>query len=256
MAQNTQLLAIVEVGEDKRVRCQFPGCKQTIYKSIHVIAEQGELKVIGSTCVTKGAYGEIGLPAYTSGGDGKLLSDEERQMLLNNTSELVSYLKAQFELELLESEQKAAVDAAVEKSANEAAQQKIQSTTDSNSQYKGIVGQPRSSGQRNHFENPNIGRLPWTWVDPKKSILCLIMGDASGWVRVQDTKGRHHFVPFPEYDGWDEFLPKKYGEVNEWGQGYLLVNVVQALQYLRGMQPVVDVVCSSFSQAKALRQSR
>ena len=74
MADSIKLLAVLEVDKEKRVRCQFPGCKQTIYKSIHVIADRGELKVIGSTCVTKGNYGDMGAPAYTGGGNGKLLT--------------------------------------------------------------------------------------------------------------------------------------------------------------------------------------
>ena len=256
MADTIKLLAVLEVDKDKRVRCQFPGCKQTIYKSIHVIADRGELKVIGSTCVTKGNYGDMGAPAYTGGGNGKLLTQAEREMLEANTAQLVQQLKTEYEARLAQASKAAAEKAEAERAASDAAAKRKAEAFESFLSDARAAAKAVPKGPRNYFENPNEGRLPWSWVDPRRSMLCVILDDACGWLRVQDMQGCHHLVPFPEYEGWDEFLPPALGTLNEWQQGFQLRNVVQALQYLRSMRPLVDEVCSSFAHAQTLRNSR
>ena len=62
-----------------------------MYAAIHVVEENGQILVLGSTCFAKrfGSASALGLPAYSAGGgNGKPLTEDERQLLMNNTAEL------------------------------------------------------------------------------------------------------------------------------------------------------------------------
>ncbi|MHB1248913.1 MAG: hypothetical protein ACYCZL_05885, partial [Polaromonas sp.] len=45
-----QLLAIVEVPRDVRVRCQAAGCHHPVFRRIHVVREGAAVHVYGSEC--------------------------------------------------------------------------------------------------------------------------------------------------------------------------------------------------------------
>src|SRR3989338_1474078 len=95
------LLAIVSVDEDDRVRCCQPGCGKQVHRAIHVVRDGQELLVLGSTCFAK-RYGDanaLGSPSY-GGGGGRQLTDAERELLAHNTAALL----AQFEAEAQEDE--------------------------------------------------------------------------------------------------------------------------------------------------------
>jgi len=97
-----RLLAVVEVPQADRVVCQAPGCKHPVYKRIHVVQKDGKLTVLGSECFKK-LFGEASsTPSYGSG-EGRLLTPEERQLLVENTERLIS----QFETEHLAALEKA-----------------------------------------------------------------------------------------------------------------------------------------------------
>ena len=96
------LLAVVEVAQADRVVCQAPGCKHPVYKRIHVVQKDGQLTVLGSECFKK-LFGEgNSAPSYGTG-EGRLLTPEERQLLVENTARLI----AQFEAEHLAALEKA-----------------------------------------------------------------------------------------------------------------------------------------------------
>ena len=250
-----KLLAVATVDENKRVRCQHPGCKQTIYKSVHVINDEGTIKVIGSTCITKGGYGDLGEAAYTgSGGDGKTLSDEERELLANNTEELVRRLQAQYHARLLAEEQARAAAEAAEAAKREASIAKFQAIKERMAENNALLAQMRASRPVGPAVNPGSGQrsqvMPWAWADPMRSILFMELEDGTRWLRVQAKPafgGKHHLVPYPVYEGWDEILPSQYGQINASGDGYELTNLVQAIQYMRGLRPRRESVCSSFA---------
>ncbi|MEQ6436286.1 hypothetical protein V8Z74_14830 [Comamonas sp. w2-DMI] len=218
-----KLLAIVSVEESKKVRCQYPGCGHPIYRSIHVVRAGEEILLIGSTCITKDSNSyNLGEPAYTEGGSGgRLLSPEERLMLIENTAALIERLRNEFE-------QRSAIDIP-----------------------KIPPWQARYTAPNPRIKNGTIinSPSPWAWVDPARSLLLLKMPDGSVWLRVQARGGKHHLVPFPKFEGWDEILPSSYGQVNETGDGYVLADLIGAIQYMRSMKPVVDLVCSSISSA-------
>ena len=89
-----ELLAIVQVEPDRRVRCGAPDCTKTVYARIHVIREDGAIKVLGSTCFDR-LYGGGAkqTPRFTSGA-GTLLTEEERRKLLKNTEQFIHDLEA------------------------------------------------------------------------------------------------------------------------------------------------------------------
>ena len=98
MSSPARLLAIVAVLPQKRVQCMQPGCGHGVYAAIHVVEENGQILVLGSTCFAKrfGSASALGLPAYSAGGgNGKPLTEDERQLLMNNTAELMARFKAE-----------------------------------------------------------------------------------------------------------------------------------------------------------------
>lgn len=143
-----RLLAVVEVPQADRVVCQAPGCKHPVYKRIHVVQKDGELTVLGSECFKK-LFGEAGSTPSFGSGEGRLLTPEERQLLVENTERLIS----QFEAEHLAALEKARLAAerqaqiAAEKQAaaeatSRAAEQRRQLETERQSSLAIPVPQP------------------------------------------------------------------------------------------------------------------
>lgn len=95
VSQNASLLAIVEVDKAHRVVCQAPNCGHSVYRRIHVVChEDGCFGVYGSDCFQRLFLGVCGsTPSY--GGGGRLLTPEERNLLIQNTKSLIE----QFEKE-------------------------------------------------------------------------------------------------------------------------------------------------------------
>jgi hypothetical protein len=91
------LLAIYEVEWEHRIRCQAPGCVRSVHKRVHVVREAGRLMVIGSTCSSRlfGFGTGRDSPRYGSVA-GQRLTDEERQLLISNTEELMARLEEKF----------------------------------------------------------------------------------------------------------------------------------------------------------------
>ena len=103
------LLAIVEVDKADRIQCQAEGCGHSVYKRIHVVLTGLEFKVLGSQCYGRlyGHASSTGSPQYGSG-TGRLLTAEERQVLVENTAAFIDRL----ETERIELESMAALQAA------------------------------------------------------------------------------------------------------------------------------------------------
>lgn len=252
-----KLLAVVSVDHKKRVRCQHPGCKQTIYSEVHVINDGGTLKVIGSTCIKKGDYGDLGEAAFTSGaGAGKTLSDEDRELLANNTAELVRKLEEQYNARILEQEQFKEAAAAAEAAKQEAQRAKFLAIKQrlADQQPRRPAGPIVNPGSTQRSQS-----VPWPWVDPIRSMLHLKMQDGSHWLRVQarvNDGGKHHLVPFPMFDGWDEYLPPKFGHPNSTGDGYELIDLIGAISFMRSLKPIGEVVCAGFSNVLEIQAGK
>lgn len=108
---DAKLLAVVEVPRDDRVRCQSTGCNHPVFRRIHVVRENSAIRVYGSECFKKLFVGlpvASSTPQYTSS-DGRHLTDEERQLLIENTERLIQQFETEYQAELA---RKAALEAA------------------------------------------------------------------------------------------------------------------------------------------------
>lgn len=106
-----KLLAVVEVPRDDRVRCQSAGCNHPVFRRIHVVRENSNVRVYGSECFKKLFVGlpvASSMPQYTSS-DGRHLTEEERQLLIENTERLIQQFESEYQAELA---RKAALEAA------------------------------------------------------------------------------------------------------------------------------------------------
>ena len=93
-----QLLAIIEVSKERRVYCQEVNCTRAVYREVHIVEDEGQILVLGSTCYAK-RYGRASAASAKYGsGSTRTLSDSERELLLKNTQALI----AKFEQELAE----------------------------------------------------------------------------------------------------------------------------------------------------------
>lgn len=119
------LLVVVEVDRADRVQCQAEGCGHSVYKRIHVVLAGLEFKVLGSQCYER-LYGQATLtsqaPQYGTG-TSRLLTQEERLILMENTAAFIEALEA----ERVELERRAALKAAQQRK-NESARAAIQPT--------------------------------------------------------------------------------------------------------------------------------
>lgn len=92
---NAQLLAIVEVPKEQRVQCQAPGCGHGVYKRIHVVRDGERITVLGSDCFSRLYHGLMSTHPRYGSGDGRKLTDAERQLLIENTQRLIDLLEAE-----------------------------------------------------------------------------------------------------------------------------------------------------------------
>jgi len=99
---DAKLLAIVEVPSEDRVRCQSAGCNHPVFRRIHVVRENSAVRVYGSECFKKLFVGlpvASSMPQYTSS-DGRHLTEEERQLLIENTERLIQRFESEHQAEL------------------------------------------------------------------------------------------------------------------------------------------------------------
>ena len=242
------LLAIVEVDKAQRVYCAQPGCHHTVYKAIHVVRDHGELLVLGSTCFAKrfGGLSALG-PAYHGGGQGQVLTDAERALLVDNTQALLAQFAAQAEQAAQEAE--AARKLAEEDAKRQQAQRQAQAQAQAAMMQQ--LWAPRNQGPRVHWRSDQ----PWPWVKPNSSFLAIQLQDGSGWVRAQHRDGRQFIVPWPAFDGWEEALPPKVGQPDMEVGGYAVRQILEAVAYLRA-QAVQEKVTGIWREVTALLSPR
>ena len=85
-----ELLQIVEVEQENRVRCCAPNCNRSVYKKIHVVRDNGEILVLGEKCY--GLIYKIREPKQSNyfSNTSRKLSSEERTLLIENTDSLIA----------------------------------------------------------------------------------------------------------------------------------------------------------------------
>lgn len=203
-----ELLAVVEVAYAARIVCQAPGCGHSVYKRIHVVSQGGALQVLGSDCFSRLFGGGVRQRPQFGGSAGRVLTPEERNLLLNNTAQLIEQFKAEHEVEL---------------EAQRLAQQQRAVPAPSRLPVARAL-KPGLVASRNG---------PWPWMKPLASMGYFRLKDGTGWVRVLRTDEQHMLVPWPPFEGWDEAFPAHIGQVDLDCGGYVLHDVVEAVKYLR-----------------------
>ncbi|GHD04289.1 hypothetical protein GCM10007320_65060 [Pseudorhodoferax aquiterrae] len=244
---SAHLLAIVEVEQSARVRCQEPGCRHSVYKAVHVVQDGASCIALGSTCFARryGSLSALGNPTYGSG-FGRKLTDEERALLEHNTQVLLARFAAE----------KAAREEHMKERLRE---------------LKGLASQARSgNGNGSHIapgreltmtaaaQLPGMIPAkpgPWPWMKPMTSMAYFKLKDGSGWVRVQRRDGQQMLAPLPEFDGWDEALPASVGVPSIEHAAYLVSDTVRAIAYLRE-RSAHECVSGVFAEIEAAAKAK
>ena len=202
-----QLLAIVAVEKEDRVQCQQLGCGKGVYARIHVVNEDGKLTVLGSDCYSK----RFGVTSTTDfkglgGGSGQKLSDEERQLLVENTTALIAKLTEDHEREMAAARAKlAALKAAF--------QLRQQGPAVSPAPYHSEISPPDSEDAADHSRNPP----EWAKLQKKNtSLFAYGLSPGEGFVLIQSATHEGCFIaPIPgPFEGWDEALPPSLGALD------------------------------------------
>lgn len=153
-----------------------PGCGHRIYQRVHIAREEGEYLVLGADCF-KRRYGEavVLASARTRSGTGRMLSEEERALLIQNTEALI----AAFEAEDLEA--------------------------------SGGAKRDRTPARQQAAAADDIS--PWRWRAPG-STLIYYERDRRSWILVQHVDDSLKLVPWPALAGWQDSVPPAMVRLN------------------------------------------
>ena len=220
---NARLRAIVAVDAKDRVRCQQPGCGHSVYAAVHVVEEDGKLMVLGSTCFAQryGSHAALGQAQY-GGGGGRKLTDEERQLLIQNTEALLAQFEAQASAD---AEASALAEAQVH--ADEALRKqqivdKLLALRAAYAERKAVI--------------PGMTALPsspWPWQMERSSVALFTAPDGAHWVRVQHKDRSQKLAPWPQFPGWESALPSGIGRADASIGAIAVDNIADAIQVLR-----------------------
>ena len=222
---NVRLRAIVAVDSQHRVQCQQPGCGHSVYAAIHVVEEEGHLLVLGSTCFAQryGSASALG-PAQYGGAGGQKLTDEERQLLIQNTVALLARFEAQ-----AVADAEAVALAKTKAEANELLQKQ---------QMVEKLQRPRALSAVPQSAIPGLAqpsRSPWPWQMEQTSVALFTAPDGAHWLRVQHKDGSQKLVPWPQFDGWEFAFPPGFGRVDSSIGAIAVDNIVEAIKAMRSM---------------------
>ena len=221
---NARLRAIVAVDGKDRVRCQQPGSGHSVYAAVHVVEEDGKLMVLGSTCFAQryGSPAALGQAQYGGGGGGRKLTDEERQLLIENTEALLAQFEAQA---IADAEAAALAEAQTHAEELLRKQQIVDKLTALRAAYAerqavipGMAAQPSS---------------PWPWQMERSSVAVFTAPDGAHWVRVQHKDRSQKLVPWPHFPGWESALPSGIGRADPSIGAIAVNNIADAIQILR-----------------------
>lgn len=236
-----ELLAIVSVEPELRVLCQQPGCGHGVYAAIHVVREDQTIMVLGSTCYAKryGAQAESS-PTYTSvgSGSGRVLTEEERSLLADNTVALVELFRREHEQALAEAQ------ARIERMR----QQRIEREKEERERFeRQQLALREAQMQRHnarlqalhHHAGVTQGHLthaqsrPWPWQHAKNFSVAVVRSpEGQHWVRVQAQDGSQKLTPWPVFDGWERALPPECGQPDMALLAYSVPDIVRAFTAL------------------------
>jgi len=240
-----RLLAIVSVLPQNRVVCQQPGCGHGVYAAIHVVEDSGQILVLGSTCFAKRYEGFKGAPELSGNGwgNGEPLTDQQREMLANNTRELIAQFSERKDEEVRQAEQLAAARVReIEESAARhlalSRQGQLQRHTQRLQAIENHTALQAGYAPRDMSHQPMSpsDRRPWPWQHQRNTSVAVICSpQGQHWVRLQAADGSQKLAPWPVFEGWDTALPSPCGAPDPTLQAYSVPNIIVALQTLRDM---------------------
>lgn len=194
-----------------------------------------KLTVLGSTCFAKrfGRADALGQARY-GGGQGRVLTAGERQLLVDNTAALLALLEQERHAhEIAATERLNAMRAAIEQ---DRLARELAAAEKRTAMRAVFENQHRSPIPANFSQSSNGTQLlgiPWPWAKPMSSIAYFQMPDGTGWVRVQHKTGDQILMPWPAFDGWDEAFPARVGVPDPELGGLRSPNIIQSVDYLK-----------------------
>jgi len=233
--QPFKLLAIVAVDPSHRVRCQQPHCGHSVYARIHVVEEADQLIVLGSDCFAKryGVAHATDFHGHGSGG-GRVLTEAEREMLVNNTKALLAQFEAERQRELALAE----VTRQREREMAEAkliALRQLLAARQARFEPSKILSQGPQQQPLVEPDPPPLEVIPLPkWASLKKpnsSFFAYGMSDSQCWVLMESASHAGCFiVPAPApFESWDEALPPSLGNVDMDREVYVSDSNISAL---------------------------
>lgn len=212
-----ELLAIVSVAKSARVQCQNPGCGHGVYAAVHVVDEGGRILVLGSKCYrTRYGHAAQERPSLAGScwGSGQPLSEEDRQLLQSNSTELIAQFRQRLERE------------------TEIAHQRQQRRQRHRPALDAV--KPMERPASGFAAAPPPPRKPWPWQHASNTSVAVLRGpDGQCWVRVQHRDGSQKLAPWPVHEGWDEALPPSCGVADLELGAYAVPDIVAALRWLQ-----------------------
>lgn len=271
-----KLIAILTTDFDSRIRCQHNQCNQPVYKAIHVVLDNGALKLVGSTCF-KDAYPDlrnVPPPEITAahGKNGRPLNQQEKLLLIENTARLVEQLIVEYENRIRqEQEQQAHLHNMQRQKPQEAqraallrredimraaAAQQIKHHQEHEARVALRLAQLQGHEQKDASntttgQSHSGGQLHRDLINHKKSALVLVLKDGSAWVRCEDKNGRHRLFHTPMRFDWDTLISTAHAKADHSTKTYILNDVIGALNTLRSRGAVFEKVFPSFNEARA-----
>lgn len=223
-----RLRAVVALDVNKRVQCQQPGCKHSVYAAVHVVEEDGRLLVLGSTCFAKryGSAHALGHAQY-GGSGGRLLTEEERLMLIQNTQALLARFEAQ-------AAQEAEAAALAQEQARTDELQRKQQMLDKLQRLR-AADEERKAALVRRAGTPGMApqsRSPWDWQMERTSVALFTAPSGACWVRVQHRNGSQKLAPWPPFEGWECALPVGVGTPDTSIGATSVDNIIEAIRVL------------------------
>lgn len=154
-------------------------------------------------------------------GGGRKLTDEERQLLIENTEALLAQFEAQA---IADAEAAALAEAQTHAEELLRKQQIVDKLTALRAAYAerqavipGMAAQPSS---------------PWPWQMERSSVAVFTAPDGAHWVRVQHKDRSQKLVPWPQFQGWESALPSGIGRADASIGAIAVDNIADAIQVL------------------------
>jgi hypothetical protein len=91
-----ELVTVITLPEEGRVKCQHDGCGRNVFAQVHVIRRNGNVSFVGSTCFRR-LFGDLDLQSSFGGKAGIPLTNDEREQILHNTESFLAQLKTAYE---------------------------------------------------------------------------------------------------------------------------------------------------------------